>query len=68
MVSTGWVSIDEILPSKSSRVLVALRGHKDPAVGMFTVNGWSVLGMSCTAGRLVTHWMPLPKPPWHNTH
>ena len=57
-----WISVDDMLPEDSTRVLVANRSGVNVACynGRYWERGASNKHIPLTT---VTHWMPLPEPP-----
>lgn len=59
-VGSGWISVDERLPERSGQYLLFIKGHAYGKIGSF----YAEVNPRFTWRKdLVTHWMPLPKPP-----
>ena len=64
---TGWISVDEQLPSESGRYWCYVEYQSDLAKSSYQWNCFfgvveKVFHVDGCGGR-VTHWMPLPEPP-----
>ena len=59
----AWVSIEERMPDDNERVIAYRPNEADVSAYKYCVMwGWSV--KTSTKHRGITHWMPLPDPPY----
>lgn len=60
----GWISVEERLPEEKHAVLVWKPQYLNSYVAVLSDGEWFVFGGFGTKVFGVTHWMPLPEPPW----
>lgn len=64
-----WISVKDRLPDELTPVLVFTEADTEQNIGMGFlesgkwIDGYSGRGIMMMQQDLVTHWMPLPKPP-----
>lgn len=64
-----WVPVTERLPVEAKKVLcfLALSGGQMVETGYYMGDeGWYYTGIEAPHHGVVTHWMPLPEPPFRN--
>lgn len=57
-----WISVQNELPKKLTRVIVIDNGGFGVITGMLSDRGWYLEGIFDPYAK-ITHWMPLPEPP-----
>ena len=62
-----WISVEDRLPEEPGEVLMVLHGRV--CIAWYHIDGRfeSGSGLVFSAGKAVTHWMPLPQPPEEET-
>lgn len=75
-----WISVDDRLPERNTRVLVYAQGKEDGFEGEYVItitsytdnlfgyniSGWVEPWQYFFVSYEITHWMPLPEPPTKN--
>ena len=64
---TNWTSVEDKLPDRSGKYLVYMSAEDRPIIktSYWLASKQTWLGVeACSVLIHITHWMPLPEPPW----